>query len=144
MPVSGPPGTPAEYIQADSGVWEAIDMPPRTNDPGSWQTGPLPDGGPLPPARHSLDFRSVHWFGTEYHFNEAQAAVVAVLWEAWENETPDVGHRTLLDKAGVAYDRLPDLFKVKGEYVPAWNTMIKSNVGSKGSARLCAPDMTPS
>ena len=32
---------------------------------------------PLPPARHSKDFRSVHWYGTNHCFTEAQAAVVA-------------------------------------------------------------------
>jgi hypothetical protein len=97
---------------------------------------------PLSPARHSPDFRSVHWYGTDYTFNEAQAAIVAVLWEAWENGTPDVGHRTLLDKAKVAYDRLPDVFKVKGESHPAWGTMIQSNIGSKGVARLCPPPIS--
>jgi hypothetical protein len=94
---------------------------------------------PLPPARHSPDFRSVHWYGTDYTFTEAQAAVVALLWEAWENRTPDVGHRTLLANAKLSNDRLPDVFKEKGILHRAWGKMIRSNVGSKGSARLCPP-----
>src|SRR5580765_3577419 len=49
-----------------------------------------------PPARQSPDFRSVWWFGQEYSFTETQARVVKLLWEAWKNETPDIGHRTLL------------------------------------------------
>jgi hypothetical protein len=98
------------------------------------------DGRPLARARHSKDFRSVHWFGTDYTFTEGQAAVVAILWEAWENGTPDVGHRYLLATAKLSNDRLPDVFKEKGMSHPAWGTMIQSNVGSKGTARLCPPE----
>lgn len=94
---------------------------------------------PLSPTRHSQDFRSVHWYGTDYSFTDAQAAIVRLLWEAWENGTPDVGHRSLLETAKLSSDRLPDVFKEKGQYHSAWGSMIQSNVGSKGSARLCAP-----
>jgi hypothetical protein len=94
---------------------------------------------PLPPARHTEDFRSVHWFGTTYCFTEIQAQVVALLWEAWENGTPDVGQRTLRAQAQVQSDRLQDVFKDKGHSHPAWGTMIHCNVGSKGTCRLQPP-----
>src|SRR5262249_42282816 len=84
--------------------------------------------------------RSVHWFGTDYRFTEAQAAIVAALWQAWEDGTPDLGDRLLLQRARVNADRLPDVFKEKGKYHPAWGTMIQSKVGSKSSARLCLPE----
>jgi hypothetical protein len=100
---------------------------------------PLAPGKPA--ARHSVDFRSVHWFGTDYSFSEPQAAVVAVLWKEWEKGTPEVGHRILLSEAGLNTTRLPDVFKIsKGHCHPAWDAMIRSNVGSKGSARLCQPN----
>lgn len=47
-------------------------------------------------AKHSPDFRSVNWFGTEYHFTATQAACVSVLWDAWTNGTPEIGGDTLL------------------------------------------------
>jgi hypothetical protein len=148
QPVAGPPGTRPEYIQVSAPFWQAIDpAPPAPATQTAAHTVPRGSEGappaeciPVSPARHSPDFRSVHWFGTAYDFNEAQAAVVAVLWGAWEQGTPGVGHRTLLAAAKVEYDRLPDVFKVKGQYHPAWGAMIRSNVGSKGEARLCPPD----
>jgi hypothetical protein len=103
-------------------------------------TGELtsPPAKTLPPARHSSDFRSVHWYGTNYLFTEAQSKVVAILWKEWENETPNVGHRTLLAKAGSDSDRLQDVFKEKGKPHHAWGTMIVTG-GSKGTYRLQAP-----
>ncbi|HMF11451.1 MAG TPA: hypothetical protein VKE94_04075 [Gemmataceae bacterium] len=92
----------------------------------------------LGPARHSADFRSVHWYGADYTFTEAQAKVVAQLWQAWENRTPEVGNYHLLQTAILDNDRLPDVFKSKGQYHLAWGTMIV--VGStKASYRLEAP-----
>lgn len=35
-------------------------------------------------ARHSSDFRSVHWYGTDYTFTKEQARVVEQLWQEWE------------------------------------------------------------
>jgi hypothetical protein len=52
-------------------------------------------GSVTPPAeqcRHSQDFRSVIWYGTEYTFTGYQAAVVSQVWQAWQNGTPDLGH----------------------------------------------------
>src|SRR5262245_25510097 len=84
-----------------------------------------------PDARHSLDFRSVHWFGRDFAFTPNQAACVKVLWGAWANGTPDVGDPTLLTAADCGSDRLVDVFK----HNPAWGTMIV-NGSTKGSSRL--------
>lgn len=86
------------------------------------------------PARHGPDFRSVHWYGTDYSFTVMQAAVVAVLWESWKNGTPDVGNAKLLSLAGGSGDRLRDVFKDH----PAWGTIIVDGK-TKGSTRLCEP-----
>jgi hypothetical protein len=82
---------------------------------------------------HSPDFRSVNWFGTIYSFTANQAAVVRVLWEAWEAGTPEVGDETLLRAVDeeAPPDRLANLFRGH----PAWGAMIVTG-GSKGSRRL--------
>lgn len=86
----------------------------------------------LPPARHSPDFRSVHWFGTEYGFTTTQAAIVQVLWKNWKQGTPDVSDAHLLVEPGVRESsRLVDIFRKS----PAWNTMIVSGK-TKGTKRL--------
>jgi hypothetical protein len=90
------------------------------------------------PARHSLDYRSVHWYGIDYSFTEAQASLVKVLWEAWENETPDVGTQTLFQEAKLNTDRLQDAFKSRGQFHPAWQVMIVSGK-TKGTYRLKSP-----
>src|SRR5262249_6064567 len=51
---------------------------------GSKEVQASEDDSPPSPARHSIDFRSVHWYGDNYDFTEAQAAVVAVLWKDWK------------------------------------------------------------
>jgi hypothetical protein len=43
-----------------------------------------------------------------------------MLWQAWENRTPDVGSRTLLQAANLQNTRLVDLFKRAGRLRPAW------------------------
>lgn len=75
---------------------------------------------PDPPARHGDDYRSVHWFGSDYLFNGTQAAVVKVLWEAWEDGEPVVGGETLLEAAAMDNSRIRDIFRGH----PAWGTMI--------------------
>lgn len=57
-----------------------------------------------------------------------------VLWEAWENKTPDVGDATLLEKSESESSRLRDVFKDH----PAWNTMIVPGK-TKGARRLVKP-----
>jgi hypothetical protein len=95
---------------------------------------------PLPPARHSLDFCSVHWYGTDYTFSLSQASIVKILWEAWDNGTPAVHQQTLLDRVGSSMadnskPRLRDLFRDH----PAWTTMIRPG-SAKGTFCLVAPE----
>jgi hypothetical protein len=85
-------------------------------------------------ARHSKDFRSVHWYGTDYSFTRPQASCVSDLWAAWKNGTPDVGDKTLLAECGANCDRLRDVFKDN----PAWNSMIVEGE-TKSAHRLAAP-----
>jgi hypothetical protein len=82
------------------------------------------------PARtaHSLDYRSVWWFGRSLHFTKTQAAVVALLWQAWEAGTPDVGGETLLEAVGSDSKRLAEVFKGH----PAWGSMIVQG-GTQGA-----------
>jgi len=91
-----------------------------------------------PSASHSDDFRSVRWFGTSYSFRDSEAKVLKVLWEQWENGTPEIGNRTALAKAGLDNERLPDVFKCKGKYHPAWGTMIVPGT-TKGTVQLREP-----
>lgn len=89
----------------------------------------------LPPARHSKDFRSVHWFGTAYSFSPTQAACVRILWEAWGAGVPDVGQHYILETAGSVSERLRSVFAGHD----AWGVLIV--VGrSKGTYRLAEPD----
>jgi hypothetical protein len=104
-------------------------------------TGKTPSPAPLPPARHSIDFRSVHWFGADYCFTPGQAAIVKQLWAAWENGTPDVGQETLTGNSSLESNRIVDVFKdrdgPKGLH-PALGRMIVGG-GTKGAFRLQAP-----
>jgi hypothetical protein len=79
--------------------------------------------------RHSEDFRSVDWNGTQYFFTATQAAVVMALWQAWKNGTPVLSDETLIERAGLADNaRLRDSFRDH----PAWGTMIvEANRGSR-------------
>jgi hypothetical protein len=87
-------------------------------------------------ARHSPDFRSIHWFGVDYQFSGNQAACIRVLWKAWENKTPDVGQDRILEAAECVSKRLADVFKRH----PAWKTLIVSK--SRGTYRLQPPLQT--
>jgi hypothetical protein len=86
-------------------------------------------------ARHSLDFRSVHWYGTDYCFTANQATCIKVLWQAWENKTPEIADATVLEEADVQVDRLDLVFRGN----PAWGTMIKPG-RTKGTHRLSIPE----
>lgn len=83
---------------------------------------------------YSPDCRSVRWFGSDYSFTPTQAAIVAELLRAWKQGTPDVGHETLLQKAGAETQRLADLFRNH----LAWRTMIVPG-STKGTSRLQKP-----
>jgi len=88
----------------------------------------------LAPARHSSDFRSVHWYGIDYTFTAGQAACVSVLWKDWQNGTPDVSQEHVLGNAGAESRRLADLFS---DHL-AWQTMIVAG-STKGAYRLQEP-----
>jgi hypothetical protein len=95
---------------------------------------------PQEQARHSADFRSVHWFGKVYYFSPTQAACIKVLWQAWKNRTPEIGQDTVLEDPGVEANakRLIDVFRDRDSesgYHPAWGIMIVSG-STKGSFRL--------
>jgi hypothetical protein len=91
-------------------------------------------------ARHSPDFRSVVWFGATYSFTGTQAACVKSLWQAWQNETPDVSEATILEEADSESSRLGDVFgRGKGRH-PAWGSMIQPG-STKGSFRLVPPEI---
>jgi hypothetical protein len=85
----------------------------------------------LPPARHSRDYRSVHWFGSNYSFTATQAACIQTLWEAWAAGTPEIGQETILDQAGSESKRLVEIFKGHD----AWKTMIVPG-STKGTFKL--------
>jgi hypothetical protein len=95
---------------------------------------------PLPPARHSEDFRSVHWYGDDFAFTPTQAACVKVLWLAWENGTPELGQATILEHPVVEAEsrRLVDVFKGH----PAWDKMIVKG-RTAGTYRLAVPPAGP-
>ncbi len=82
---------------------------------------------------HSVDFRSLKWFGETYSFTANQAPVVKVLYEHWENGTPDVGSETLL--LAVDPKAPPARLSVLFQGHPAWNSLIVSG-GSKGTYRF--------
>jgi hypothetical protein len=91
-------------------------------------------------AKHSADFRSVLWYGTEYYFTPTQAACVKVLWREWESGTPEIGDGTILEDPEVEAEakRLIDVFRDRKSstgYHPAWNTMITPG-STKGTFRL--------
>lgn len=85
-------------------------------------------------ARRGPGFRSVNWYGTVYNFTPQQAAIVALLWKAWKNGTPDLPTDFLLRKSGSEAGRLPDLFRDH----PAWEVLIVTGQ-TKGTYRLQKP-----
>lgn len=95
-----------------------------------------PTSAQHPKARHSPDFRSVHWYGTDYTFTPNQAACVELLWHAWEQGTPELGDGHILGttKAGDR-QRLRDVFK----NCPAWGTMIVRGA-HRDTVKLLPPD----
>jgi hypothetical protein len=89
----------------------------------------------LPPARHGPGFRSVYWFGTEYNFTPLQAPVVQILWECWEDGTPDVPDESLRNASGSDNTRLAEIFRGNS----AWGAMIVEGA-TRGTHRLSAPN----
>lgn len=85
------------------------------------------------PCRHSTDFTTVLWHGTHYRFTASQGHVIHLLWDSFDNDTPDVRQEALLDVAGSESANIANLFKDH----PAWGKLITSQ--SKGTYRLGAP-----
>ncbi len=85
---------------------------------------------------HSADFRSLKWFGKTYSFTANQAPVVAMLFDHWENETPDVGGETLLLE--VDHEDPPERLSVVFRGNPAWGMIIMPGE-TKSSYRLQPP-----
>ncbi len=86
--------------------------------------------------RASTDYRSIHWYGETYTFTANQACVIKLLFENFENGTPEVGQETLLAAVDPESPpaRMLDLFRNH----LAWSSIIKA--GTKGSYRLVAPE----
>lgn len=89
---------------------------------------------PTPLARHSLDFRCFYWHDQLFAFTDMQAPMVKLLWEAYENGTPDIGSETLLETVDAKSSRLVDIFRDN----PAWGKMIVDGA-TKGSKRIADP-----
>lgn len=87
-----------------------------------------------PVARHSLDFRSVHWYGLDLSNNPQQAAAFAILWDAAANGTHDVGGDAVCVQIGADGRRLDHIFRGH----PAWGTVVIKGA-SRGSFRLAPP-----
>jgi hypothetical protein len=79
--------------------------------------------------------RSVRWFGTVYEFTERQGEALGVLWDAWEQGTPDVGQKEVLATIEANSQRLSDLFADHA----AWGTMIRPGA-TRGTYRLTPPE----
>ena len=92
----------------------------------------------VPSARHSPDFRSVHWFGTDYGFTKNQALCVKLLWVAWKNGTPERDGLAVVTEADVSQTRFVDVFKRQGTMHSAWGAMIVPG-STKGVYRLAEP-----
>jgi len=84
-----------------------------------------------PACRCSLDCRSVLWHGERFSFTKSQAAVVKMLWAAWQNGTPDLGSETMLSEINSNLARLRDMFRSH----PAFGSMIIAGE-TKGAFRL--------
>lgn len=83
--------------------------------------------------RHSPDFASVFDGQTQYTFNGSQRAVIKLLWEGRENDTPSLSKEYLLEESGSTSDRLRDIFRDH----PAWGKLIVA--GNGGTYRLQFP-----
>lgn len=116
------------YISLDSTNQESVN---REVDGNSLGRGTTVGGTIGASISHSEDFRSVSWFGETFTFTTKQAAILAALWAAQENGTPELSQEYLLDCAGSAGTRLRDLFRAH----VAWQTIIVSG-SKKGTYRL--------
>jgi len=81
-------------------------------------------------VNHSPDFQSVTWYGGQYTFNKSQAVAIKLLWGAWEKGigVPQKTIAEAVDSYATNF-RLLDLFRIHGNYHPAWHKMIKHTGG---------------
>jgi len=96
-----------------------IDLPITPDAPPAEALPTVEPGGAAaasPEPQHSRDFASVKARGKLYTFTRTQRLIVAHLWEAWENDTPFVGQRTLLSEADCSGLRLRDVFRGNPAY----------------------------
>ena len=108
----------------------------RRMDDASRNASPATNAIPIAAEQpaHADDFRSVHWFGTQYSFTPKQAVCIKILWEHWERRTPDVGDQTILELADLSSSRLDAVFRD----CTAWGTMIVAGM-TRGTHRLQKP-----
>lgn len=104
-------------------TWATILRTIHKNEPDA-SVAMEPPGTQRSEIGHSADYHSVRWYGERHTFSHQQAAVVALLWEAYENGTPNLSQEHLLDKSGSSGSRLRDVFRENGAMNAAWNTMI--------------------
>lgn len=86
------------------------------------------------PIAVSIDGRSARWFGELLEFTPQQAAVVLLLWDAFQNGTPTIGGETILAhiEAGSG-TRVQHIFDNSRH--PAWGTFIIAG-GPRNSFRI--------
>ena len=73
---------------------------------------------------HSQNFGYVNWYGTKFTFSATQQGVVQRLWKAKIDGTHVVSDADLLEACGSDAGLLRDVFRSRGVYHPAWNTLI--------------------
>lgn len=81
--------------------------------------------------KHSPDFHSVYHKEQLYSFTSSQAACIKLLFECWQNKTPEVGQEHIFTSIDSYSNRLRDIFKNH----PAWNNLIVSGK-AKGNFQL--------
>lgn len=76
-------------------------------------------------CRHSPDFACVIWYGRFYEFNERQAAIIRILWPAWEQGLPVRFQQAVLAEAADTESndfesaRMSNIFRINGAKHPA-------------------------
>lgn len=71
-----------------------------------------------PKCSHSPDFTSVTWYARSFRFTKTQAAVIGLLWSAWEKNDPTLGEGAISEAIYVDRDSprrfsIRDLFRFK-------------------------------
>jgi hypothetical protein len=88
-----------------------------------------------PPAfSQTNDYQQVSCNGLEFHFGPLQAAIVAILHQAFLDGGPWRSGKAILEQAGSASPRMADVFKSQ----PHWRKLIQSN--RRGLYRLVPLD----